>query len=174
MRQWFSQKCLPKAFWKENSKCHSSCAQFSDSSGIIAVLAEGCVSWIMWNIREIMIFGPFAPSFINAGQLMMINIIQTFSKIEGDFKQDHPKRIHVRTDANVWALKAARCRTAGSQRAAVTKARGKSGSLSLFLLQTLFWPAAILSSDLQDIWDWALAGKRDAGNFMSNTFDILW
>ena len=42
------------------------------------------------------------------------------------------KKIHVRTDANVWALKAPRCRTAGSQRAAVTKARGKSGSLSLY------------------------------------------
>ena len=87
----FSKDFTKFFFWKENSKCHSSCAQFSDSSGIIAVLAEGCVSWIMWNIREIMIFGPFAPSFINAGQLMMINIIQTFSMIEGDFKQDHPK-----------------------------------------------------------------------------------
>ena len=127
----------------------------------------------MWNIREIMIFGPFAPSFINAGQLMMINIIQTFSKIEGDFKQDNQKD-PCKDRCKCLSVESPRCRTAGSQRAAVTKARGKSGSLSLFLLQTLFWPAAILSSDLQDIWDWALAGKRDAGNFISNTSDILW
>ena len=32
---------------------------------------------------------------------------------------------------------------------------------SLFLLRTLFWPAAILNSDLQDIWDWA-GNRREA------------
>ena len=39
---------------------------------ILPFLLGVCVSWIMWNIREIMIFASFAASFINAAKLMMI------------------------------------------------------------------------------------------------------
>ena len=55
-----------------DSKLYNFLHSFLILLAILPFLLGVCVSWIMWNIREIMIFASFAASFINAAKLMMI------------------------------------------------------------------------------------------------------
>ena len=63
------EKKFLRNVWYINVKLFT---QVSDFSGNIALFVGVCVSWIMWNIREIMIFPSFAASYINEAKLMMI------------------------------------------------------------------------------------------------------